>query len=376
MTNFSSFFDAANASFPERKEVFESLLDSLIAKQHVLLLGPPGTAKTKTTGAFAKAAGKSFFDVQLHRQLPLEEIFGPLNIPEFEKGKYVRRNANFAPEAEIVLLDEVFKAGGVALNPLLTYLESRTVKQDGVSVPVKTEMVVGVSNELPEDGLEALNDRFICRHWVAYIKDQNTAANLISGCIPDFNGNIDPKELAQAQLDMENVTISSDVANTLVELVHEARTRGIAISDRRMHKAAQMLKARAARMGDSAVSHSHFSILEFIFWNKQEEIPVIQELLRAIQPTWMKDIQDINKMFDEIKTELGDLLKSNDSRSRKSAALSKLNARLLDIKEQEIDRLATNSEAKPALEDVLARASKMSRDIVKNMQVIGAFNTI
>jgi hypothetical protein len=199
---------------------------------------------------------------------------------------------------------------------------------------------------------------------------------MVSGLLPKLTETLDPALINQARIDMQGVKIGQEAMQALIHIRDEARSRGISISDRRLNKAVKILKARAARLGAKQVSVTHLQVLENIFWNKQEEIPVLQEIIRAIQPGWMKDIQDINSSLDEIRAELASLLRDKGSRAQIRAGLSKLNLRLLELKESSIEPLLAQEESKQAAEDVSANASNLSREIVKQGSVLGAFTSL
>ena len=88
------------------------------------------------------------------------------------------------PQAVVAFLDEVFKANSALLNSLLTVLnEGEFDDGTGIRKQVPLEMLVGASNEMPEEGegLEALWDRFVLRHITQDIERDDSFISLLTG---------------------------------------------------------------------------------------------------------------------------------------------------------------------------------------------------
>jgi MoxR-like ATPase len=152
------------ARFLGRDEAIRALLVSVVAGEHLALIGPPGTAKSALVRAFSKATSARFFEYLLTRFTEPSELFGPVDIAAFRTGDYRRRTEGMLPEAELVFLDEIFKSSSAILNALLTLLNERTFIAGGRATKTPILSVVGASNEVPTDGdLGAIFDRFLLR---------------------------------------------------------------------------------------------------------------------------------------------------------------------------------------------------------------------
>ena len=110
---------ALEATFLGKSEAVRLMLIASIAGEHMVLIGPPGTAKSALIRMYAKLIDAKYFEYLLTRFTEPNEIFGPIDIAAFRSGEYQRRMEGMLPQAEIVFLDEVFKANSAILNSLL-----------------------------------------------------------------------------------------------------------------------------------------------------------------------------------------------------------------------------------------------------------------
>src|SRR5688500_13925690 len=150
--------------FLGKDEIIRLLLIAVVAGEHCVLLGPPGTAKSALIRSLAELLQARYFEYLLTRFTEPNEIFGPVDIGAFREGVYRRNTKGMLPEAEIVFLDEVFKSNSAILNALLTLLNERKFTSGGQVVKCPLISVFAASNEVPGDEtLTAIFDRFLIR---------------------------------------------------------------------------------------------------------------------------------------------------------------------------------------------------------------------
>src|SRR3970040_1136022 len=102
--------------FIGKDEVIRLLLIAVVAGEHCVLLGPPGTAKSALIRSLSELLQAKYFEYLLTRFTEPNEIFGPVDIQAFREGVYRRNTAGMLPEAEIVFLDEIFKRNSATLT--------------------------------------------------------------------------------------------------------------------------------------------------------------------------------------------------------------------------------------------------------------------
>ena len=153
--------------FVAKQDLIDLMTVAAIAQEPLLIVGPPGTAKSDLVLKFKDALGISdedYFEYMLTRFSEPSEILGPIDINELRDGRYIRREQGKLPTARLVFLDEIFKSNSAILNILLTIINERKFYQDGAPRPVRLKVLLAATNEVPEQGeLAALKDRFVLK---------------------------------------------------------------------------------------------------------------------------------------------------------------------------------------------------------------------
>ena len=298
--------------YVEREEIIRVLYLSLVARQHCLLVGPPGTGKSALVMDVSKSIQDiKYFQWLLGRFTTPEELFGPVSLSELEKGVYKRNTDYKMPRAHLSFLDEIFKSNSAIFNALLTLINERLFYNNGV--PTKTPLisVIGASNEYPEEGegLEALFDRFLLRFEVEYIGEDSNFIAMLQGTQAT-----EPKELLtlddidDLQMFADMTNIPADVYDVLQLIRTDLKDEGIRPSDRRFRQSLSVLKAKAVLEGRSDVEVEDILILKDGLWETVDQKAKVHEIVtkhaQDVTKTKLIEIEAAAKeIYERVKTE-------------------------------------------------------------------------
>lgn len=272
-------------AFFERDAVIEGLLCALVAGQHVLLIGPPGTGKSELAhGLCQRVTGARYFQWLLTRFTTPEELFGPVSLKALERDAYERVTAGKLPDAHVAFLDEVFKASSAILNTLLSVMNERVFHNGSVPTPVPLITLVGATNELPEeDELLALSDRFLLRYEVDYLKEEFLFLRMLSlGERQAPAATVTLEELAALQVKATAVEVPERVKRDLLELRRTLAEKGVVASDRRYRQALSVMKARAALCGRTRCLAEDLGLLAHVLWREPGEKAEVEGALSRL----------------------------------------------------------------------------------------------
>ena len=279
--------DALLTGLVERDLAVRLALIASLAGEHLLMVGPPGTAKSLVARrlhlAFAKS---SYFERLLTRFTVPEELFGPLSIKGLEEDRYERLTAAYLPTASIAFLDEIFKANSAILNSLLTLLNEREFDNGTRREKTPLMAVIGASNELPDsEELGALFDRFLLRLHVGSVSKEGFAGllNLRGQATPDVPESLKltDADVVAIQAAAEKVDVPADVVALLSELREWCAAESVQVSDRRWRKIVKLLQVSALTNGRETVSIWDCWLLQHCLWNQAEDREKIYEWYAA-----------------------------------------------------------------------------------------------
>src|ERR1700676_5118517 len=173
----NTFRTSLGRFFINKQELIDLMVVAAVAQEPLLLVGPPGTAKSDLVLKFKDALGlgeEDYFEYMLTRFTEPSEIIGPIDIGKLREGRYIRREQGKLPTARLAFLDEIFKSNSAILNILLTIINERKFYQDGVPQPVRLRVLFAATNEVPEQGeLAALKDRFVLKAESRSVQDEH-----------------------------------------------------------------------------------------------------------------------------------------------------------------------------------------------------------
>ncbi len=281
-----------NRTFLGKEHVVRVMLAGLVAGEHTLLIGPPGTGKSALVRTLAQLVDARWFDYLLTRFTEPNEIFGPVDITAFRAGTYKRRTEGMLPEAEIAFLDEIFKANSAILNSLLSVLNERRYTSGGVTLQVPLLAGFGASNETPhDDDLQAVFDRFLLRVPVDSLESfhfgelmrRGTAREAQHGRLPPIASAADIRAL-QAEV-VARLSVPDDFLQQYKNIVFQLRAEGISLSDRRAIKMLKVFVAHALLDGRDVPDTRDLDLLRYV-WNTREQEALVVAIVKPVVETF------------------------------------------------------------------------------------------
>ncbi len=287
--------------FLGKDEIIRLLMISVVAGEHCVLLGPPGTAKSALIRSLAELMQAQYFEYLLTRFTEPNEIFGPVDIVAFREGTYRRNTQGMLPESEIVFLDEVFKANSAILNALLTLLNERKFTSGGKVMRCPLISVFAASNEVPGDEtLNAIFDRFLLRVHSDNLDAYHFSELLQRGIqheIRQMSGQTTSPILAARELaDLGKsfggrMNFSDNFLSAYKGIVFQIRAEGISLSDRRVVKMLKLFAASAYLDGRTSADASDFFVLKHI-WNNQDQAAILEGIVQPALEAFFREHPD------------------------------------------------------------------------------------
>ena len=339
-----------NSEVAEREEVVKHIAIALLTRKNLFILGDRGQAKSYAINLFRqRITGARQFERLISKQTDEEQLFGRLDLsslipgsvsmavleamPEYlkvrkdveaahsayvqnpcetnakaldeslERAARIRKAAyelagskpsmittGKIPEAEIVYLDECYKANDGILNSLLTVLNERRYVNEGAAINIPVISFFTASNELPDfssdEGkiLRPLHDRLELKVLTEYVKDRSKRLDMQKRkqhvqTLGAPVSSITLGELYSMQKEVEAVQIPDAINELFDDIVTELRSKGIGISDRKYFNYSPVVKAEAWLSGKSTVSAGALKVLKNFLWDTPQEIDIIAQVL-------------------------------------------------------------------------------------------------
>ena len=217
-----------------QEEAIQLMLIALFSSGHVLLEGPPGTAKTFLAQCFARALGLDFGRIQFTPDLMPGDILGS-NLFNFQTSQFtLTRGPIFC---ELLLADEINRTPPKTQAALLEAMQERAVTIDGETYPLSNRfMVIATQNPIEQQGVyplpEAQLDRFLFKHLMGYPSAEEEK-RIVAGHGARFGAprpedwgieaRLEPAQLGEAIATVEAIPMVDEVTDYVVALVRATR---------------------------------------------------------------------------------------------------------------------------------------------------------
>ena len=347
-----------NQLFVERDELIKLMMLAITTGTNLLMLGPPGTAKSAITYELCgRIENAKYFQWMLNKTSDPSEILGPFSVKEMENDKFMRITTGKLPEAHIAFMDEVFKSNAPTLNALLTIMNEHIFYNDGKPVEVPLISMFGASNEPPEDeSLDAMYDRFIFRMNVQYIHDAANKKRMHSNYVDNRAGllnlvnktTITLAEVQALQAAAKTVKVPKDIINKFIRLISDLDRQAVHISDRRQNECFKVMQGSAVLAGRNSVTLDDFKSLVYVLWEKEEHIPLIESsILKMVNP-YDDRFKELKENFNQVKTDIESI---TDSSQKSKKAI----------------------ESKGVIEKIASKTNKLINEATKNGKDVAEF---
>jgi MoxR-like ATPase len=295
--------------FVEKQDLIDLMLIAAIAQEPLLLVGPPGTAKSDLVLKFKDALGlaeEDYFEYMLTRFTEPSEIIGPIDIGQLREGRYIRREQGKLPTARLAFLDEIFKSNSAILNILLTIINERKFYQDGMPQPVRLRVLFAATNDIPEQSeLAALKDRFCLKAESRSVQERHFTELIDAGVRGEVFKGLNQKPWIEGHCTLDDVLkanrylmhlfarqhrgshgeeqndrqlffpaeVFDEFQRLIKVLVREDR---IFISDRKLVKLYKLFRVRAWLLSGGTVTREDLHLLAYL-GESQQEIELLRE---------------------------------------------------------------------------------------------------
>jgi MoxR-like ATPase len=278
----------AGEGLVERGSLVETVALAAVAGEHLLVIGPPGTAKSEAVRRIARALGGNYFEYLIGRFTEPTELFGPIDLRRLREGVVETATEGMLPEAEIAFLDEIFLGSTAILNTLLALLNERIFRRGHTIRECPLRVCVGAANALPtEETLAAFADRFLLRVFVDGVADPMLEELLEGGwsLVPAEGApaarltDLDVLGRAARQADL------APVRPALAQALRTLRAAGIVLTDRRAVKAQRLIAAAATLDGRREPTRADLWPLVLAVPGRDEQLLAREVLAELLEPS-------------------------------------------------------------------------------------------
>lgn len=292
-----------------RDEEIDLAILCAVAQEPLLLVGPPGTAKSdlvvKLTESLDLGAG-DYFECMLTRSTEPSELLGPLDVQAPREGRSLRRTRGMLPDCRVAFLDEIFRANSATLSTLLTILNERKFYQDGQPTPVRLLMLFAATTDIPDhSALATLADRFILKVETRPVKDRHFAALIDAGVMNEAHRASGHKPWTRGPASLgdflklkrfmdlsfgmsrepgqdRELWFPPPVFAELRRIVHALETEDqVMVSDRKLVKLYKLIRTQAFLVHGGPVQHADLGLLAHI-GNRRDQLAAVASKVRAL----------------------------------------------------------------------------------------------
>ncbi|MFO8005347.1 AAA family ATPase [Thioalkalivibrio sp.] len=364
---FEKFENEMKSFFKERDELIHGTVLALLSRNHIYVVGPPGTAKSMIVRYTSDCVkGANYWERLFTRYTVPDEVFGPVKLSKLKEDKFERKTETSLPNAHFAFIDEIFKANSSILNSLLTILNERLYHNDGKAINVPLETMMSASNELPEDREElgALWDRFLLKYRVKDVQGSKNFKSLMDTENPNIDVELSLDEIHKAQEEIKKVELSEEVLNMIVEIRNILKADGIIPSTRRFREAMSVVKAQAWFDGRQKAHVRDLQVLSHILWDDLDHIHIVREkIMDLVNPherraqVLIDGIRDAWKQVTKVPEDASD----RELIQTASEALTKINKNIEKLRNEK-EKMEEKGRNTDKIDSYIEEAMSISQD--------------
>ncbi|MEB3851310.1 MAG: MoxR family ATPase [Desulfurococcales archaeon] len=302
------FLQELQAPFVGREEEALVIALALLTREHAVLIGEPGTAKSAIARRAAQLVQARFFKYLLTKFTEPSELFGPLDISALREGVYRRVTKGKLPEAEIAFLDEIFNANSAVLNALLSILQERILYDGYTEIHVPLWSMISASNRVPDEPeLEALYDRLLFRHNVRPL-EEDLWDKLLDAAWEIERTGLQAAEPIMSMDDLREynkLIFSVDLSRVrgpLLRLFVALRERKIHLTDRRKGKTLKAIAAHALLNGRLVATEDDLVVLKYIAPRDLDDFEKVEIIIREEVKTKERILRELSEIEANIRS--------------------------------------------------------------------------
>jgi MoxR-like ATPase len=361
-----------NSVLFERQDAIKMLVLALLAREHGIFYGHPGTGKNFMVDRFSQCVDHTFFEYQIAQDTTADDLFGPMDIAHLRSENEMRRDVRGTLlEAEIGFLDEIGNSNSMIRNVLKGLMQERKYPYGRSRVNAPLQTVIAASNavlQYEDDPTEhAFEDRFLFRHKVEYLEAKESKLAMLK-----LRGRnlqlpvIEHAVITRLQSYVNEVEMSDDFYLSVIDFVEQMTSEApggiLPMSDRRLRKVISAIAANAVLNGRKKAKRADLSVLGFISWNDPDSQMVpVQDWIKAHLVNNLDKIEAIVQSLDSIWSGY-EQAKDNPGEWADRMGNAMLNRKMIEKQQQNMQGLIhsiEDNDEREAIDDFFAKSKTM-----------------